>query len=412
MGVKLVMHRRGGAAWGQVAAPLGPPWSAAAPVTGSDVHGRAVSQNSRVRLRQESSAPVTRHGTGRPATRSPVRGTVLVGAVAPARPALVGCGGHQYLPETPWAGRAEQTQRVPPLTRHGAYSWDRVDTEPWSVDLSSEHEASELSAHEPSGGRGRGRGGPAGIEARAISKHFETRAGVLPALVDVSLAAGAGEFVSIIGPSGCGKTTLFNILAGLEPPSSGGVLLDGVERTSQPSGVGYMLQKDLLLPWKSTLDNAALGLQLQGVSWRRAREEARGWFPRFGLEGFEREYPHALSGGMRQRVALLRTFLARRAVLLLDEPFGALDALTRAEMQGWLLDVWTEFGKTIVLVTHDVEEAIFLSDRVYVMTPRPGRIAAAVEIALPRPRVYDEAVTSVPFLALKRKLLDSLRSLG
>lgn len=275
----------------------------------------------------------------------------------------------------------------------------------------SGREGQPRSAPDLNTGQGANRGvRPAAIEARALSRHFETRAGALPALVDVSLAAGSGEFVSIIGPSGCGKTTLFNILAGLERPNAGAVLLDGADSTGQPGGVGYMLQKDLLLPWKSTLDNAALGLQLQGVSWRRAREEARRWFPRFGLEGFEREYPHALSGGMRQRAALLRTFLARREVLLLDEPFGALDALTRAEMQEWLLDVWAEFDKTIVLVTHDVDEAIFLSDRVYVMTPRPGRVAAEVEISLPRPRVYDKVVTSVPFLALKRKLLDTLGS--
>jgi len=265
----------------------------------------------------------------------------------------------------------------------------------------SGREGQPRSAPDLNTGQGANRGvRPAAIEARALSRHF----------VDVSLAAGAGEFVSIIGPSGCGKTTLFNILAGLERPNAGAVLMDGADSTGQPGGVGYMLQKDLLLPWKSTLDNAALGLQLQGVSWRRAREEARRWFLRFGLEGFEREYPHALSGGMRQRAALLRTFLARREVLLLDEPFGALDALTRAEMQEWLLDVWAEFDKTIVLVTHDVDEAIFLSDRVYVMTPRPGRVAAEVEISLPRPRVYDKVVTSVPFLALKRELLDTLGS--
>lgn len=243
------------------------------------------------------------------------------------------------------------------------------------------------------------------IQAANVSKRF----GGLEVLSEVSLAAEPGELVSIIGRSGCGKSTLFHILTGIEAPSTGRVVLGGEDVTGRTGQVGYMPQKDLLMPWKSLLDNTILGLELQGVPRRRARDEARGWFPRFGLEGFERSYPHQLSGGMRQRAAVLRTFLARRDVLLLDEPFGALDALTRADMQEWLLSVWREFDKTILLVTHDVEEAIYLADRVYVMTPRPGRIAGMVQVPLPRPRQYEYTVTSDVFLSTKRSVFSLLR---
>lgn len=246
------------------------------------------------------------------------------------------------------------------------------------------------------------------LEARGITQDFPVEDGWLRALEDVTVAAREGEFVSIIGPSGCGKSTLFNILAGLVMPTSGQVLVDGVEVTGRLGLVGYMPQKDLLLPWKTVLDNVALGLELRGVSKKRARSEARALFPLFGLEGFERQYPATLSGGMRQRAALLRTVLARREVLLLDEPFGALDALTRAEMQAWLLDICQTFGKTVIFITHDVDEAIYLSDRVYVMTPRPGSVAAEVEIPLARPRQHDRAVTSQAFVRLKQDLLTQL----
>jgi ABC-type nitrate/sulfonate/bicarbonate transport system ATPase subunit len=170
-----------------------------------------------------------------------------------------------------------------------------------------------------------------------------------------------------------------------------------------------MPQKDLLMPWKTLLDNTIIGLELLGVSRREARSQARALFPQFGLEGFEAHYPATLSGGMRQRAALLRTFLARREVLLLDEPFGALDALTRADMQGWLLDICRAFQKTVLFITHDVDEAIYLSDRVYVMSSRPGTVQARFEIPLPRPRIHDEAVTSDGFVRLKAEVLHALR---
>jgi len=227
------------------------------------------------------------------------------------------------------------------------------------------------------------------------------------ALKDVGIEIGAGEFVSIVGPSGCGKSTLFNIIAGLVRPSGGKVLLDGREPDELLGSVGYMPQRDCLMPWRTVLDNTTLGLELNGVRKKDAHKQALAEFERFGLAGFEKHWPAKLSGGMKQRAALLRTFLAGRDLMLLDEPFGALDALTRANMQEWLLDVWQEDRKTILFVTHDVEEAIYLSDRVYVMSGRPGRVSLCVDVKLERPR-KPEITMSPEFLMLKQKLLRPL----
>lgn len=247
------------------------------------------------------------------------------------------------------------------------------------------------------------------LEVSNVSKRFEGDEGAIEALTNVSMTAWPGEFVSIVGPSGCGKSTLLEIIAGLQRPTSGRVSMAGMATTMQTSAVGYMPQKDLLLPWRSILDNTILGLEVAGSSKRRARQAAIGWFERFGLAGFEHHYPATLSGGMRQRAALLRTFLSGREMLVLDEPFGALDALTRMQMQEWLLGIQDEFHKTIVLVTHDVDEALYLSDRVYVMTARPGSISGTCEVPFGRPRRYEETVTSPPFTALKRSLLERLK---
>ncbi len=232
--------------------------------------------------------------------------------------------------------------------------------------------------------------------------------GDVTALDGVDLAVGGGEFVSVVGPSGCGKSTLFNLLAGLAQPSSGRILIDGREPDQLLGLMGYMPQQDLLMPWRNVLDNCALGLQMSGVSRREARRRAHEAMPRFGLAGFERRWPASLSGGMRQRAALLRTFLAGRDVMLLDEPFGALDALTRSAMQAWLLEVWESDRKTILFVTHDVEEAVLLSDRVHVMSGRPGRIDMTLDIDLPRPRTL-EIAQSARFVGLKAKLLAPLQ---
>jgi ABC-type nitrate/sulfonate/bicarbonate transport system ATPase subunit len=240
-----------------------------------------------------------------------------------------------------------------------------------------------------------------------VSMKFATPAGALHALDHIDLAVPQGSFISLIGPSGCGKSTLFNIVAGLQEPSEGRVLIDGVDATGTIGRVGYMLQKDLLLPWRTLTDNIILGMEIQGVKRAEARTRALPLLRRYGLAGFENAYPRALSGGMRQRAALLRTLLFDTDVILLDEPFGALDAQTRLRMQEWLLHLWEDFGKTVVFVTHDVEEAIFLSDQVHVMSTRPGRLIATIPIALTRPRLRT-CTTTADFMALKERCLDLL----
>jgi ABC-type nitrate/sulfonate/bicarbonate transport system ATPase subunit len=231
----------------------------------------------------------------------------------------------------------------------------------------------------------------------------------LVALQDVDLAVAPGEFVSIVGPSGCGKSTVLRILAGVLAPTTGQVSIDDVDVRGRPGSAAYMAQKDLLLPWRRAIDNAVLGSELDRTDVAEARERALAWFGRFGLAGFERAWPHELSGGMRQRLALLRTFLFRRDVLLLDEPFGALDAITRQDMVTWLEEVWTADRRTALFVTHDVEEALLLSDRVEVMSGRPGTIIDSIAVPLERPRPA-ELVTEPEFVALRARILRSLRS--
>jgi len=248
------------------------------------------------------------------------------------------------------------------------------------------------------------------IEARGITHAFAGDGGhVVRVLDDVSLGVAPGEFVGVIGPSGAGKSTLLNILAGLDAPSRGEILLDG--HTTSPrerlGRVGLMPQRDLLLPWRTALDNAITGLQVHDVSRKDARERAQALFARFGLADFAGAYPYALSGGMRQRVALIRSALAAGQILLLDEPFGALDAITRAEMHRWLTEMWQELRQSIVLVTHDINEALILSDRIFVVSPSPGRVRAELRVDLPRPRDV-EVQASVAFGELRRHALAAL----
>jgi ABC-type nitrate/sulfonate/bicarbonate transport system ATPase subunit len=221
--------------------------------------------------------------------------------------------------------------------------------------------------------------GPPLLEVEALSKRFEGRRPVT-ALEDVSLHVSTGEFVSIVGPSGCGKSTLFNLIAGIEAPSRGLVRVQGrPEPDARRLLSGYMFQKDLLLPWRDVVANAALGLEVsRACTPAEARVRAQTLLPRFGLEGFEAHHPAELSGGMRQRVALLRTLLLQRPLLLLDEPFASLDALTRRELQSWLATTWRSGSQAALRVTHDVHEAVYLSNRVLVMSPRPGTIVDEV----------------------------------
>lgn len=226
-------------------------------------------------------------------------------------------------------------------------------------------------------------------------------------LSNVSLAVRSGEFVSIVGPSGCGKSTLLRVLAGLQRPLAGRVLVDATSAIERPGLVAYMPQRDLLLPWRRAIDNATLGARLGGMPGPEARRRAGELFGRFGLAGFERAWPDQLSGGMRQRLALLRTFLMPCDTLLLDEPFGALDAITRREMHAWLEETWRRDRRSVLFVTHDVEEALVLSDVVFVLSARPGRVIARVEVPLPRPRRAGQTAT-VEFAALKGRVLEAL----
>ncbi|HEY6397228.1 MAG TPA: ABC transporter ATP-binding protein [Solirubrobacteraceae bacterium] len=221
------------------------------------------------------------------------------------------------------------------------------------------------------------RQGPAGVRIESVTRTFTTRHGELTALANMSLSAAPGEIVAVVGPSGCGKSTLLEIICGLQEPDAG---------TVRCAPAALMPQRDLLLPWLSALDNAALALRARGVDRLEARTAAAPWFGRFGLADFERSRPTQLSGGMRQRVSFLRTLLAGKPVLALDEPFASLDAITRAEMQGWLAEVLASEPRTVVLVTHDVEEAVVLGDRVAVMSPRPGRVVTDVQVRMSRPR--------------------------
>lgn len=245
------------------------------------------------------------------------------------------------------------------------------------------------------------------ITVRGLEHRFQTRGRVVPALAGVDLDVPAGRFVSIVGPSGCGKSTLLRVLAGLLVPTAGEARVNGEDVTGRPGRIAYMPQRDLLLPWRKALANASLGAELGGVARAEAQRKARDLFPTFGLSGFEGAWPLQLSGGMRQRLALLRTYLIPSNVMALDEPLGALDAITRRQMHGWLQEVLVGQGRTALLVTHDVEEALILADEVHVVSPRPGRIVAKVESPWERPRLPG-IVTEPDFVARKAELLAAL----
>lgn len=248
---------------------------------------------------------------------------------------------------------------------------------------------------------------PVKVHLDNVGMAFPTPGGTFRAVAPLHLTIETGRFVSLVGPSGCGKSTLFNIIAGLLQPTEGRVLIDGEDATGTIGRVGYMLQKDLLLPWRTVLDNVILGMEIQGVPLQKARQQALPYLQRYGLAGFETLYPNSLSGGMRQRAALLRTLLFDTDVILLDEPFGSLDAQTKGQMQEWLMTLWSDFKKTVVFVTHDVDEAIYLSDDIHVMGTRPGRFLETITIPLERPRQRNVLLTR-EFAAIKEHCLNLL----
>ena len=240
-----------------------------------------------------------------------------------------------------------------------------------------------------------------------VCKSFPSPRGRMVVLDGVTLEVDGGGWTSLVGPSGCGKTTLARIAAGILAADAGQVQVGGTN-AERSSSVAYMPQHDTLFPWRSALENATLSADVDGRSRFQARSEARRLFVRFGLGGFEDQHPSTLSGGMRQRVALIRTFLTRRDILVLDEPFGALDALTRAGLQQWLSTVWMELRHTVLFITHDVEEAVLLSDRVAVSSPLPGRIRTEIQVDLPRPR----SRVSAEVTAYRASLIESLSEGG
>lgn len=246
------------------------------------------------------------------------------------------------------------------------------------------------------------------LRTENITKEYDGK----KVIEDINIRLKEGELVSLLGVSGSGKTTLFNIVSGLISPDEGAVYLKGSEDTerdvtSKPGNIAYMLQKDMLLPHKKIIDNVALPLLLKGKNRAEAREEADRHFEEFGLEGTQQKYPAQLSGGMRQRAALLRTYLASDGVVLLDEPFSALDALTKTSMHKWYLKVMEHISLSTLFITHDIDEAILLSDRIYILSGQPGRIVDEIVIDEPRPRREDFGLTG-EFLEYKKRIIANL----
>ena len=241
------------------------------------------------------------------------------------------------------------------------------------------------------------------LEVKGVSKSFDGE----EIIRDISLNLQEGEIVSLLGVSGGGKTTLFNLIAGLTVPDEGNIYLQGEDVTGKPGNVSYMLQKDLLLPYRTILDNVALPLTVRGMKKSEAREKAAGYFEEFGLVGAEMKYPSEVSGGMKQRAALLRTYLFSEKVALLDEPFSALDMLTKASVHEWYLDVMEKIKLSTLFITHDIDEAILLSDRIYLLTGKPGTLTKEIIIKEPKTRKKDFNL-SENFLQYKREIISHL----
>lgn len=246
--------------------------------------------------------------------------------------------------------------------------------------------------------------------AHATKRFMNSSGGLHTAVSDVTLSIEPGEFVAIVGPTGCGKSTTLSLVSGLEPASEGTVQVSGKPVTGIPEGVGYMFQADAMLPWRSVLGNVAAGPLWRGASKKEAHDRALDWIERVGLKGFEHYYMHQLSGGMRKRVALAQTLVNNPSILLMDEPFSALDVQTRALMQNELLNLWSDTNAAVIFVTHDLEEAIILSDRVVVMTASPAQVKDIFPIHLPRPRNAEEIRMTPEFVKTYSEIWKSLSS--
>lgn len=243
------------------------------------------------------------------------------------------------------------------------------------------------------------------LEVRDVSFSYDNNTKVIQ---NINITLNKGELVCLLGVSGCGKTTLFNVISGLNSPQSGEVLLDGENIAGQPGRISYMLQKDLLLPYRTVEDNVALPLIIKGMKKSEARKKVSPKFKEFGLEGTQKKYPAELSGGMRQRAALLRTYMFSNDVALLDEPFSALDTITKGEIHRWYLDVMEKIRLSTLFITHDIDEAILLSDRIYLLGGKPGTITDEIIIDEPKPRRSDFNLTE-KFLDYKKQLLSCLK---
>jgi NitT/TauT family transport system ATP-binding protein len=256
------------------------------------------------------------------------------------------------------------------------------------------------------------KGGPEAIALRGVSKQFATEDGmVYTAVRDLDITVGPGEFCAVVGPTGCGKSTMLTLISGLERPSAGSVEVHGEPVTAIAPGVAFMFQTDAILPWKTVLDNVSAGPRFRGVPKRRAFDDARDWIRRVGLNGFEGRYPHQLSGGMRKRVALAQNLINEPEILLMDEPFSALDVQTRTKMSDELLGLWELTRPAVVFVTHDLEEAIALADSVVVLTAGPAAtVKARFAVDLPRPRVVQEIRFEPRFVDLYHRIWEALRA--
>lgn len=244
------------------------------------------------------------------------------------------------------------------------------------------------------------------LEVKNVSFSYDGNENIIE---DINIELNKNELVCLLGVSGCGKSTLFNVISGLNKPNDGGVFLDGEEITGTPGKISYMLQKDLLLPYRTIEDNVALPLIIKGEKKKEARKKVAPYFEEFSLDGTQKKYPSELSGGMRQRAALLRTYMFSSSVALLDEPFSALDALTKSEIHSWYLDVMERIKLSTLFITHDIDEAVLLSDRIYLMSGKPGKITKEIAVDEPKPRSSDFTLTE-KFLEYKRMIIKELNN--